>query len=276
MSALLELQRDFRRALLEEDEAAIAGLVREDGIAPAARLAVYRNTIMLSLTDALKEIFPATCRVVDERFFAYAARSFLAAHPPEEACLGRYGARLPDFLAKFPPAAHLLYLPDLARLEWLMHCAAEAATLPPLGPKAIAGIAPEETPRLRFRLQPALGHLDSPWPVDRIWRANRAETSDDAAEEIDLDSGGVGLEIGRTGEIVTMRPLDAPALAFRRALAAGVTLEAAAEAAFAIASDFDLAAALAALFRDGLVVGVVNPEKTHGSRRAACRPRSSP
>jgi hypothetical protein len=66
----------------------------------------------------------------------------------------------------------------------------------------------------------------------------------------------VWLEIGRADETVTMRPLDAPVLAFRREIAAGVTLEAAAEAAFAIAPDFDLAAALAALFRDGLVIGV--------------------
>ncbi len=259
MSALRELQRDFRRALLEEDEAAVARLLREDGIASAERLAVYRNNVVLSLTAALKDVFPATCRLVDGRFFDYAARNFLRAHPPEEACLGLYGARLPEFLAGFPPAMPLVYLADVARLEWLMHRAAEAPERAPLGPEAMGGTAPEDTPRLRFALKPALGHLESPWPIDRIWRANRAESRETAPTSeapIDLAEGGVRLEIDRQGEAVVMRRLAAADLAFRRALGAAEPLEQAAEAAFEIDEGFDLAAALAGLFRENLVVAV--------------------
>jgi hypothetical protein len=263
MSALRELQRAFRRALLEEDEAAIAALTLSDGLAPGERLAVYRNNLVASLTAALKDVFPATCRLVDERFFAYAAHEFLCAHPPAEACLAHYGAGLPDFLAGFPPSAPLPYLADVARLEWLMHRAAEAPEGKALDAQAMAAIPAADTPRLCFTLQPTLGHIASPWPIELILRANRPEGRD--AEEtgaekdrepIDLDAGGVRLEVTRRGETVTLRALEAPSFAFRQVLAAGTPLEAAADAALAHDGGFDLAAALSSLFRGGLVVGV--------------------
>ena len=123
----------------------------------------------------------------------------------------------------------------------------------------MGGTAPEDTPHLRFALNPALGLLESPWPVDRIWRANRAESRESAPTSeapIDLAEGGVRLEIDRQGEAVVMRTLAAADLAFRRALGAAEPLEQAAEPAFEIDEGFDLAAALAGLFRENLVVAV--------------------
>lgn len=251
MPTLAEIQAAFRRALLDEaEEGALAVLVEEG----PARIAVYRNTVFASLNDVLRDTFPAVCRLVDERFFAYVAHEFIRRHPPRSAVLAEYGDAFAEFLAEFPPCRDLAYLADVARLEWLMRRAATAGDATALTATSLAGIAPDETPRLRLGLHPSLGFLASPWPVDRIWRANRRGAT--AEETISLAEGGVLIEVSRRDGEVVMRILDDAAFAFRRRLAQGVTLEEAAAAALGADPRFDLAAALSALFAEGAVTEV--------------------
>ena len=254
MPGLRELQRDFRAGLLAGGAAALAPLLLDDGISPESRLDVHRNNIRGSLSAALAESFPAVRRLVDERFFDYAAQTFIGARPPESPCLHEYGAAFPDFLAEFPPCRDLVYLPDVARLEWLLHSAAFAAEAPSLAAAALASVPADRTPALKLRLHPSLGLIDSQWPIERIWEANRPGSESEPA--IDLSAGGVRLEIARRGGSVMLRSLEAPTFAFRRALLGGSTLETAATAALDLDPGFDLAAELAALFRGELVTEV--------------------
>jgi hypothetical protein len=254
MPTLAELQRDMRAALLGGEEAGLAALVRGDGLRAAERLAVYRNNVVASLTVVLAQVFPAVRRLVDERFFAYAAHEFLTRHPPREACLTAYGDGFAGFLASFPPCRELVYLADVGRLEWLMHAASHAPVAAALAPQALEDIAAEATQHLSFRLAPSLGLIASPWPIDRIWRANRPGAASE--ETIDLDAGAALLEVRRSGSDVVMRALPAPDFAFRSALAAGETLAAATGRALAHDPRFDLAAALAELFREGSIVAL--------------------
>jgi Putative DNA-binding domain len=252
MPALREVQAAFRRALLEEDDGPLAALIADDGVAATDRLAIHRNNLRISLTDALRDSFPVVCRLVDERFFAYAAHEFLTASPPRRACLADYGAEFADFLAAFPPCRELTYLPDVARLEWLMNVAAHAADAVPLPPSSLAAVVAEDTPRLVFHLAPSLGFLASAWPVDRIWRLNRPGVDSD--EPIDLAAGGVQLEVTRRGSDVVLRSLTAASFAFRQAIAGGAPLATATATALDVDAQFDLGAAIAELFRDRAVV----------------------
>jgi hypothetical protein len=252
MVTLCELQEGFRRALLSGDDAAIAPLVAGNSTQARERIAIYRNNVFVSLTRALEDTFPVVCRLVDERFFAYAAYRFISAHPPTRACLAEYGAEFPGFLADFEPSRELTYLPDVARLEWLMSMAAHAADAAPLPPSALAGIAPAETPQLVLRLHGSAHLISSPWRIDSIWLANRAGSN----AEIDLLRGPVYLEVSRPGSEVVLRTLDAAAYAFRQTLRQGLPLELATDAALATNEGFDLAAGLRDLFLDQLVVGL--------------------
>ena len=58
MTRLLELQRAVYRSLVEGDDGPAAAHVVTDGIAGAARLGVYRNTFIGSLTAALRLVYP--------------------------------------------------------------------------------------------------------------------------------------------------------------------------------------------------------------------------
>ena len=257
MLALPELQNAFRRVLVEDDagmRGALGALI-EDGPLPASeRLAIYRNNVLASLTDVLKETFPVVCRLVDERFFSYAAHEFIARHPPSKPSLAEYGAAFPGFLEGFPPTQQHVYLADVARFEWLMNAAAHASDTDALSPEAMAAFAPEEARRLTFRLHPSYGYLASPFPVDAIWRANRTCVDDNAA--IDLDAGGVHIEVSRQGGDVVFRKAVAAEFAFRNTLARGETLGVALTAAFAASPEFLAADALGALFAEGAVAAV--------------------
>lgn len=263
MLALRDLQTAFRRAVLDGNEHASGVIISEiaDGDLPASeRLAVYRNNVLAQLTEGLRETFPAVCRLVDERFFSYAAHEFIAACPPDRPSLNEYGRAFPDFLADFPPCRELVYLADVARFEWLMNVAAHAPDAVPVSPECLSERPPEDAVRLGFALDPSYGYLASPFPIDRIWRANRTGGCNEAM--IDLGLGGVRVEVSRQGGDVVFRALDEPTFAFRQALARGAPLGAALEQAFAADAEFAASDALAALFQEGAVVAVTQSSST--------------
>ena len=265
MPPLPELQASFRTALLDGDPAVALEAIERDNLAPDARLQIYRNHVFITLTDALQAIYPIVCRLVDERFFAYACHSYIREQPPAAPCLFEYGASLPDFLGTFPPCRDLPWLADVARFEWAINAALHADDAPALDPQRLAGIAPEYLGWLRLDLQPFLRLLASPWPVDRIWQAHQAGAEPD---HLSLDAEAVWLEVRRLGDDVVFRRLDQPTFAFRRALVDGQTLEAAAQAALEIAPDFDLTGALGALLSEGVLTGfaLLSPPSPETSR----------
>jgi len=253
MYSLRDLQARFSRALLHNEPGAIADAIEPDGLDPAVRLGVYRTTVMLSLTDTLAASFPVICRLVDPRFFAFAADAFIRQAPPRAACLDRYGDAFPAFLDAFPACAEYPYLGDVARLEWALHRAARAPYLQPLAPTAMAAFAPDQTADMQIALDPAVAYIESAWPVAEIWTANQPEVLD--PPPVDLAAGGVRLEVYRPDAVAEFRPLSQATFAFRRQVAAGAGLEAAVDAVLAAAPEFDLTQAFADLFADRLVVG---------------------
>ena len=247
---LLELQTRIARAVLGDETAEIAEIIEGDGLDPAARLGIYRNHALATLGAALKAIFPVVCRLVDERFFAYAAHEYLREHPPRSRCLVEYGVDFPEFLADFQPCKDLPYLADVARFEWALQIAATIGEMPPLGADALAVIPAEMAASLGFRLQPSVSYVTSAWPIDAIWLANR----DGEVPPVDLTSGGTSLEIRRADEAVAWRRLDPGTFAFRTALADDLRFAAAIAKAAQRDPEFDVIAGLQRVLAEGLAV----------------------
>ena len=249
-----ELQALFKRALLQ-DEDTVAHTVLSDGLRPEARMSIYRHHVLTTLTEVLKTAYPVVCRLVEGRFFAYAADQYIRQQPPTGPCLFEYGATFPRFMAAFPPCRELVYLPDVAQLEWAMHAAWYAEDAVPLALERLRGVASDELAYLTLAFDPSVSYVRSPWPIDRIWCANQPDA--DPGATVDLDAGAAYLEVRRLDDHVTFRSLAADTLAFRAALAEHWPLEEAFETALTVAPDFDLTTALQALFAEGLVVEVV-------------------
>ncbi len=238
MSRLRELQLGFAAAVLDGDANDFARHIRAAGLTGARRLQVYRNNSRLSLTGALEAVYPIVRRLVGEGFFRYAADRYIARHPSRSGDLHEFGEFFAVFLEAFAPTAPLVYLPDVARLEWAYHQVFHAASHPPLDLAKLAQIPADRQGELHFRLHPAARLLESAFPILRIWQVNQADYAGDPT--VDLDDGGIKLLVIRResldiefqaledGEFSLLHALagdDDFAMACERALAAQPTLD---------------------------------------------------
>lgn len=184
MTRLAELQRELCRALQsptpvasDPDAAALAGrVVRGNArLTAALQLDVYREQFFYRHLDAIAEDFPALVESLGWDAFEEHATAYLAAHPPDSFSLRDLAARLPEFLQARVDAAHA----DLARLEWALVDAFDAADLPPLDPTKItsAGAALDEAVLV---LDPSLTLLTLSAPVHEV----RGRLADGEAAEL--------------------------------------------------------------------------------------------
>jgi hypothetical protein len=138
----------------------------------AQRFAVHRNTVAVSLAEALAQRFPVICRLVGAAFFAAMARVYAERHRPQSPVLLEWGGSFPGFLAAFPPLAAYPYMADVARIEWARGLAFHAADARPAEARIFAGADPAV---LRLRLHPAVHVLRCAHPAVSIWRMNQPD-----------------------------------------------------------------------------------------------------
>ncbi len=229
MPALREVQAAMRAAVLGGDATGFTTLVRADGIAPAARLGVYRGNVQAALTGALRLNFPVVETLVGRAFFDAVALRFIEAAPPLSPMLARYGAGFAAFLGADPRARALPYLEDVACLEWAVHESSEADEAPALSAETLASRL-AGTADLRFVPHPSLRLLALNHPADAIWEAVRAD-NDTALAALDIRAGAVHLAVQRRGDQVGIARLAPAEWDFLADLAAGETLSQAAAAA---------------------------------------------
>ncbi len=226
MPTLLEVQRAVRASLVDRDDGAAVAMLADE----PDRLDIYRNTFVIGVTKALRLSYPAVHRLVGEIFFDGAAALFIAQCPPRAAYLDEYGAEFPEFLRHFQPAASLVYLADVARLEWAVSRALHAADVGPLDLARLlarlSALSPAEQSRVALVPHPSVALLRTATPADVIWRA--VLSRDDAAlAAADVDVGPAHLMVERLATGVEVSRLDAAEWRFAAALCEGRPIEAA-------------------------------------------------
>ncbi len=255
MSELGRFQDAFVEALNARAAAPIAAWL-PDGETEPAGLAVYRNTIAKGCVDALAANFPTVASLVGDDWFKAAAALFAAEHPPTSAALLAYGEVFPDWLARFPPAEELPYLPAMALLDQMWTTALFAEDARPLDAEAFA-LAPDALAAARPRLHPSLAVAAFDSGLPGLWLAAREPDPG----EMELIDAPQALLIVRPRDTVHSRLLDGASLAFLTAARDGATLGEAITAAAQTSSEgadpaADLAALFAALIADGVFVGL--------------------
>jgi hypothetical protein len=211
------------------------------------RMAIYRNSVRANYRNALGATYRVVSQLVGEPFFRAAVDAYVHACPSAGGDLNVYGGSFGEFLATYPHARNLPYLPDVARLEWAMDesgRAADASGTPETILAALGAIPAERVTAQRFALDPSCRLLTSPYPVLRIWQVHQP----DHAGEIAVEFGAVAdhLLVRREGGVVVAERLASGDFALLRALADGGDLAAALDAAVAAEPAFDLGASLRA------------------------------
>ncbi len=208
-------QIDFSKALLDTELPTPEGLIDPKGRPAGKRFDVYRNNVVLSLSDALADAYPVVQKLVGDKFFQAMAGVFVRMYPPKSPILSEFAPEFPDFLASFPPVAKLTYLPDVARLERARTQAYHAQDAEPIDGAALAALSPEQMSDAKLRLHPSLHIISSPFPVFAIWQQNSG------APDTTIPKHGQDVLITRPSDMVEMRTLPPGAADFLRALASG-------------------------------------------------------
>jgi hypothetical protein len=217
------------------------------------RLRIYRGNGQANARKALEGAYPIAARIVGDSFFEGLANAFAAATPSTSGDLNEYGATLPAFLASFGPARSLRYLPDVAAMEWRVHCAHYAADAPPLDPAVLAAVPAQRYADLRWRLAPGVARVESRWPLARIFEVHQPDY--DGALDVDLDAGGDRVLVYRPRFRVRVRALSPGAYAFVGACAGDRPLGAALAGAQAAEPGWRLDDELRALVADRVLTG---------------------
>jgi hypothetical protein len=238
-----------------------------------AGLEAYRRNSRANAAHALALAYPTVLALVGERALGALAAVLWRLHPPVGGDLARWGAELPSLLATHELTRDWPYLPDCARLDWIVH----GLDLHPVsGPDidSLHVLSRHDPGDVRLMLQPGLSVLASPWPVVDIYRAHHPSASDPfqgGAMELEAASRGE-LALGKAREAVarkqaqnaiiwrhgfTPRVQELPAAdhAWMQMLADGVPLGAALERMAATHADFDFSQWLVGALQHGWLQG---------------------
>ena len=225
MSPLADLQRQVAGAILDGEHVDMPALAPSPIPAEAA-FAVHRDTALGALASALRLTFPTVDTLVGEAFFDQMASAFVAEQPPRRANLSTYGQAFPVFIPRYPHAASLAYLGDVARLDLSI---AQALMAPDTDSRF--QIALDATVQLSLPVSLTVLSLQS--PADLIRDGLEAD-DDQALAAIDL-SAPRRLAVWRSGRAAVVQPLSPAAGLFLSAVLSGDGVEAGLEAAAAVA-----------------------------------------
>jgi len=252
---LAALQRRFAVALTDvaaNDD--VLSLFTGGAARTRDRLARYPGNISANTARALAATYPIIRKLVGDEFFDGLARAFCRCHPSASGDLNELGECFADFLVAFPHTQSLSYLPDVARLEWLVHTAHYAADHAPADTSRLATLMESDYPRLALKLHPAVATVTSSYPLCRIWEVHQDDYRGEIA--VDLDGGADRVIVYRPQFRVTVAALTDGEFAFLAAVQRGKLLGTALESAAAASAQFDLGASLQRWTAANIVVGL--------------------
>ncbi len=261
MPSLLDLQQRFARSLRE--------LSADDD----PRIDIYRRNIAGNYRNALGATYRVVRELVGGSFFDAAVDTFVERHPSASGDLNVYGAQFADFLAAYPYAASLPYLPDVARLEWAIDESSRADDADGSVAAVIAALTTAGAEGLvaqSLLVAPSCRLLHSNHPILRIWQAHQSAHLDgEERNEIIVPGAGPDHLLVRcdaTG--VAIERVHPATFAWLAALLSEDGFTSALDAAMAIAPEFDLQGALATYIGNRTIVGIAADDvsNSHGGR----------
>jgi hypothetical protein len=254
--SLRELQLDLQRDLLGATGTISAAIVEAPPLSVEARLGIYRHAYRARLTEALDEVYPVLHKILGDETFESMAELFIETHRSTHRSIRWYGREVGDFLAEVPPFAEQPALSEIARFEWSLSEAFDAADATPIDRSALGTHDPQAWPSLTFRFHPSLRRLTFSWNTVAIWQS----MSDDADPPAPQAGAAVPWALWRQGFKNYFRSLDAAEEAALDAASDGCTFAemCARLEAFLPADEIPQRAAvlLAGWLDSGLIVGL--------------------
>ena len=169
MATLNDELADFARAIVLRTALSPQINLSYPNYSAEVAIEVYRNNYRGNLHDTLAGAYPVVEQLVGNDFFRLLTHKYIEQHPSANANLHHYGAEMASFIATFEPARELIYLSDVAALEWACHCAYFAEDADSIDLARLAQIPPEQYENLHLYLHPACQLIPSKYPIADIW-----------------------------------------------------------------------------------------------------------
>ncbi|MBL8481885.1 MAG: putative DNA-binding domain-containing protein [Rhodocyclaceae bacterium] len=173
MSAPAELQRQFQDAILRDDVP--PGLFHGEGRDEDGGFRIYLHAYRQRLIEGLRDNFPVLAAAMGDETFHELARAYIAEHPSPHRSIRWFGDQLTQWLVQNPDYLPHPALADVARMDWALRGAFDAADVLPLLPQDLSTLAPEAWPQQRFRLRPCVALVRMEWQIEPIWQALSAD-----------------------------------------------------------------------------------------------------
>ncbi len=180
-----DIQNTFSNALKNADLDVPDAVGKTQNTPSLKRFNVYRNNVVVSLTESLKAGFPVVAELVGDDFFGAMARVYIDQHLPKSPVLIHYGNKFSDFISKFEPAQKLPFLKDIARVEQAWTDAYNAKDETSISIDAIGQYEEHAIPNLEFVLHPSLSLIKSDFPALSIWNAHQQDNKEELLQNIE-------------------------------------------------------------------------------------------
>ena len=253
MRELAALQRRFGSGLDAADARAdTLSMFRGAAEQTRQRFQIYRTNTLANAVKAIEAAYPVVAKLVGQEFFSGLAKRYRSCFASHAGDLNEYGESFGDFLADFAPAREIVYLPDVARLEWLVHRAHYAADPQTFDAARLAEVPLQQQLALRPKLHPACHVMHSIYPVARIWQVHQDTFS--GAFQVDFSRGPAYALVLRScfrAEVACIGDAEA---AFLSAALSGATLADALSAAQVRDGSFDLGSSLLAWVQSCVII----------------------
>jgi hypothetical protein len=110
---------------------------------PAERVGIYHDMYLLRMEEALESDYPGLSHFLGPKRWHKLVRGYVEAHPSRSYTLNVLGRALPEYVFTAPGLSHAGFCRDLARLEWAVTEAFDAAETPVLTESDIAAVPPD-------------------------------------------------------------------------------------------------------------------------------------
>lgn len=165
---LRDMEQLFQDGLLGRSRdilAHVCGNAREDA---AAMFHVYQHAYWARLVESLGIDFPGLKAMAGDATFDRLARAYIARRPSVDPSIRWVGRRLPEFLKTEAPWRDDPWWTDMARFDWALAHAFDAADAPAATLAQLAVVPPEFWGGLRLKLHPTLDSFAVSTPVDAV------------------------------------------------------------------------------------------------------------
>lgn len=170
MNNLTDLQDKFQCYLMSSDKQIEDLIVGTAKVPVETRLMIYGNAYRSRLLEVLESSYPILKAYLGDDDFYQLGNEYIDNFPSTFKSIRWFGDQLPDFLHNHHQFCDYPYLSELAKIEWTMTLAFDAADSKVKTIEEMNNLAPDDWENLQIPFHSSVHLLNLHWNAFEIWQ----------------------------------------------------------------------------------------------------------